>query len=143
MEFLKKPENEPKNLIVLDKIAHEEWTRVNFALRPDHHSSTPLVLEFVHLASTSAQGAFTYQKDDYTDSLIRQTRDANNNRVYHPPETGDKIILEVVKDTEACLPSWQLLELQWYLHRIARVCAAGEVLKAAFEKTVPRIPRPF
>ncbi|KAI0389670.1 hypothetical protein F5Y17DRAFT_472671 [Xylariaceae sp. FL0594] len=140
--FVKEPGHVPQNLIVLSSDAHKDWTNAKFALQPQHHSSSKLVLEFVWLASTQPREGTLYNRGMRdTTALIYQGPSATptSDPTLYVLRSGDRIIVESSDPAEAPLPLWELLQLQWDMQRISRACAAADVLAACFGRQGPPV----
>ncbi|KAI1812591.1 hypothetical protein GGS20DRAFT_557007 [Poronia punctata] len=68
------------------------------------------------------------------------TTSKSGSQRYHclpSPGIWRRVILETSNPEQVPLPSWELLHLQYDMQRIARACAAGDILAATPQRQVP------
>lgn len=110
---------------------HKYWGKVLFALKPLEQSDDGkwLTAEFHWLKQRTGEKSVTL-----TDMPILAT--ANdcpgcciklwNNHTEEKIVTGYKVTFDTDDPIERPLPSWELLDMQWHLQRIAAMAGAGE-----------------
>ncbi|KAL9113725.1 MAG: hypothetical protein Q9227_002170 [Pyrenula ochraceoflavens] len=121
-----------ENLICLSPNAHMYWTKACFALKPlkisDDHKR--LDIQFFWLPTNRYerakaimdQPALLASSTDRGPNSVKLFNNINERKL----RTGDKITLETDDTDKYPLPSFELLEMQWFLHRVAAMSAAAE-----------------
>ncbi|KAJ9261872.1 hypothetical protein DTO195F2_3860 [Paecilomyces variotii] len=142
-EIFRDPTNPSKlsdgcfNMICINPLAHELWNRGFFALRPISLSEDKktLIIEF-HWQPRPKHTKFDTidvlqcpgsSKDlESVDDNVLATRigDSTQTRFIR---TGDRFELRTEDPLTHPLPSWDLLEMQWYLTRVVSMSAAADV----------------
>jgi hypothetical protein len=126
-----KGQEEVYNLISLAPTVHAIWGRGLFALKPISESDDKKTLTVQFLWQEKQEGHFP--KIDLTTTPIstkglEQTAgvwlfDKNGKKI----QSGDYFELQTDDPIQKPLPSFELLELQWFLHRIQGMAGAADV----------------
>jgi hypothetical protein len=118
------------NLVTLAPSLHALWTKAHFALRPVDKSpdNKSLTVQFVRLPKYDRSSSIDIlQKpvslSDYKDVNGWPLYNAEVNRFI---SSGDLIVLETDDPKLRPLPSMELLDMQWVLHRLTAMSAAAE-----------------
>ncbi|PYH91750.1 hypothetical protein BO71DRAFT_358790 [Aspergillus ellipticus CBS 707.79] len=123
-----------RNLITLSPSAHAYWDRCLFALKPRPPSADmkTMEVEFLWLPATKrkhipSRMLLTTRPDLPSDrqSTGRCVK-LMNGHTDHPVKSGDIITLKTNDPDEFPLPSYELLQMQWVLHRIAAIRGAAD-----------------
>lgn len=128
-EYIKKPEYQHKNLIVLDTAVHRHWGLARFALKPlPVEDDTQLSLEF-HWLKPSKPGSVDHTRGDDATKIVNLRDDDPSGEELR---TGDIIRLQSDDSKAYPLPDAGLLSLQYHLNRVVRAAGAAEVLELLF-----------
>jgi hypothetical protein len=118
------------NLITLSRIAHDEWGRGAFALKPISVSDDGMTLTvqfFWQKKQKDIQTTMSLTTKPFsTEGLEENTgafRDDSKSGLYNARteqeiKSGDYFDLQTTDPTTKPLPSFQLLEMQWFVQRI-------------------------
>lgn len=124
----------PQNLITLSPTLHKLWGLSRFALKPMELSSDmkTLRVQFFWLPRN------TFMKDHKTLTVTDPPSWVNhddasplncklfNSRTEKKICSGDVITFETKNPITHPLPSWELLDMQWVLHRVVALSGAAE-----------------
>jgi hypothetical protein len=123
------------NLITLSRNAHDMWSRGAFALKPISESDDKMTLEvqffWQNKQKDTQQTMSLLTTPSSTEGLDENTgvfRGAarlyrNDKRI----QSGDYFKLQTDNPETKPLPSFQLLELQWFLQRIQGMAGAADI----------------
>ncbi|KAL4753236.1 hypothetical protein BDW72DRAFT_169134 [Aspergillus terricola var. indicus] len=136
---LQAPQDGCFNMLSLDKSAHALWGAGRFALRPMETSDRTLKVQF-HWQKRSSNGVTEldlltepessrglYGDTTYSLPVLTGTFTNNGEPLYKAIASGDILTIATHDPEHLPLPSWSLLEMQWYLQRIAGMSGAAEV----------------
>lgn len=126
------------NLITLSRGAHDMWARGAFALKPISESDdkTTLKLQFFwQKKQQEAQTAMSLLTTPFSTEGLSQNTDVFNGvaKLLREDEnvaairSGDYFTLQTNDPATKPLPSFTLLELQWFLQRIQGMAGAADV----------------
>jgi hypothetical protein len=119
-----------QNLLCLSPHAHAYWERAYFALKPMRISDDKkhLNVQFFwlslnpHVPGTTILQAPSLSASDQGPNLTRLF----NNDTCAIIKSGDEICLETDDPVSRPLPDFNLLEMQWFLHRVTAMSGAAE-----------------
>ncbi|EER36787.1 conserved hypothetical protein [Histoplasma capsulatum H143] len=129
------------NMLSLDKTAHALWGAGRFALRPVALSADrkAMQIEFywqkkpahgkdeIDLLSEPETSRGLYDYDDGEGlSCITGKRGKNGQPKYEALVSGQRVTVNTDDPDKRPLPSWDLLEMQWVLQRVAGMSGAAE-----------------
>jgi hypothetical protein len=123
------------NLITLSKTAHDYWNRGAFALKPIsiNEDKTTLKIQFFWQKKQNTQATMSLLTTPFSTEGLDQNEGAfeygtiklfDHNKKRHI-ESGDFFELETDDAIARPLPSFQLLEIQWFLTRIVGMAGAA------------------
>lgn len=121
----------PRNLLSLGSNMHEMWDKSFFALKPISATQGVVTVQFFWLKRNKVK-ATEEELDGYEGTIKAlcggDTCTWGPPQVAHRPsglpiQTGQ--LFEIRARDQEQLPSMELLQVQWYLRRIAAICAAG------------------
>lgn len=127
------------NLITLSPHAHFLWARGAFALKPISHDTTSLKLQFfwqkkqqeapraMNLTTTPFSTEGLTQNADVLDHAARLYKEGGEGEAALPLRSGDSFTLRIDDPERKPLPSFQLLELQWFLQRVMGMAGTADV----------------
>ncbi|KAL5340817.1 hypothetical protein BJX70DRAFT_95472 [Aspergillus crustosus] len=128
------------NLLSLDKYAHSLWGKGRYALRPlaGSDSKTLKVQLFWQRSSSDGLAEIDLLTEPKSSRGLYGDRDnslpvrtgackSNGEPEYRAIASGDIFTIETHDPEHLPLPSWPLLEMQWYLQRIAGMSGAAEI----------------
>lgn len=122
--------NACNNLISLTQTAHKWWGKAYFVLQPIELSedNKRLTLRFIWLPPTSRTKRFNPDRPSLQTYLDHGPGSSKLFNVLTEKKicTGDTICLETDDPMLRPLPSFALLEMQWFLHRLAAMSGAAE-----------------
>ncbi|KAF4984340.1 hypothetical protein FZEAL_451 [Fusarium zealandicum] len=120
-----------RNLLSLNHQYHFWWDKANFALKPLTTTANEITVQFHWLKTGNFKPRDHISRDSYLRlaSLDGPDGMAWGDRLAHrksglPIETGQTFIIKAEHPDD--LPSFELLQLQWDLLRVAAMCGAGE-----------------
>lgn len=119
------------NLICLSPNAHEFWGRAYFALQPIELSEDKkrLTIRFFWLQSHDKSSEVNIlQRPSLSSDLDHGPKASKlwNHETDKKIRSGDEFSLETDDPVARPLPSFALLEMQWFLHRVAAISGAAE-----------------
>jgi hypothetical protein len=139
-QYLQNPRDGCFNMLSLDKCAHALWGAGQFALRPMETSDSRTLKVQFHWQKRSSDGVAElglltepessrglYGDKDYSLPVLTGTYRDNGEPLYRAIASGDVFTITTHDPEHLPLPSWSLLEMQWYLQRIAGMSGAAEV----------------
>lgn len=123
----------PANRLSLNRQLHYWFGKARFAFKPLSHTSTTITLQFHWLrrAKLSPSTIIEISGEAFLDSTgLRIPPKTWGACLAHrasgvPIRTGQTFVIRA--DNANDLPSFELLELQWNLLRVAAICGAAEV----------------
>ncbi|PVH83703.1 hypothetical protein DL98DRAFT_528998 [Cadophora sp. DSE1049] len=128
------------NLITLSRGAHDMWARGAFALKPISGDKTTLKVQFFwQKKQQEGQTAMSLLTTPYsTEGLSQNTdvfggttaklhRDDEGDENIPTIRSGDYFMLQTDDPETKPLPSFTLLELQWFLQRVTGMAGAADV----------------
>jgi hypothetical protein len=120
------------NLISLSPIAHVKWAAGQFALKPISLSDDKMTLkvQFFWQKEQDTQTTMSLLTAPFPTEGLEQHQDSGltNWRTKQTIKSGDYFNLQTTDPTTKPLPSFQLLEMQWFLQRILGMTGgAGDV----------------
>jgi hypothetical protein len=137
-----------KNMITLSRDIHADWNHGNFALKPISLSSDHKTLQlavFIQEILLRQENA-NLQTDPIALDLCTDPPSTEGLCSFHPTRdeeltcipkhlggelgkvrTGDIITLKTSDPERLPLPDWDLLLMQWKLHRLVRLSGAAEI----------------
>jgi len=133
------------NLITLSSTAHRYWSRGAFALKPISISddNTTLKIQFFWQKKQNTQAAMNLltppfstedldQNEGALDSNVPKLLDFGfimlfNYRAKHCIKSGDFFELQTNDAIATPLPSFKLLEMQWFLQRVAGMAGTADL----------------
>lgn len=120
----------PKNLLTLNKTVHALWGKARFALRPIQSTATELKMEFYWLPGRERNKVNLCEKP--TDG--KPAASPLNCRLldceYFDMIVSGRLITLTTSDPENMpLPSFELLEMQWFLNRVAAMSGAADFIE--------------
>ncbi|KAL2185695.1 hypothetical protein L209DRAFT_756927 [Thermothelomyces heterothallicus CBS 203.75] len=121
--------NSPKNGISMSRQIHFWFDKTKFALKPLRQTPEGIVVQW-HWLKESILNPLVYILPNEDILLQAGVTDRNWGKglIAHREsgvriQTGQTFLLRQHED----MPSWELLEIQWNLHRIAAICGAADV----------------
>jgi hypothetical protein len=131
------------NLITLSRGAHEMWGRGAFALKPIFVSDNKMTLEvqfFWQKKQTDSQTMSLLTTPFSTEGLDQnegaydhgQRADLMNSRTRQCIKSGEYFKIQTDDPSTKPLPSFQLLEIQWFLQRILGMAGAADIDRPAY-----------
>lgn len=122
----------PANYLSLNHQLHFWFNKARFAFKPLSQTPTSITLQFHWLRRTNIQPTTTIDVDKETllDSAgLRTPPSTWGSCLAHrasgvPIQTGQTFVIRA--DNPGDLPSFELLELQWNLLRVAAICGAAD-----------------
>lgn len=129
-----------ENLITLTSTVHDLWGAAFFALKLLELSSNQksLKIQFFWLRQHRRVrgGAFPATKPSFPGGLNALPENIRlwNCKNLAPIHSGDFITLHTDSPDTHPLPSFELLEMQWFLHRVAALSAAADVYDDEFDE---------
>jgi hypothetical protein len=126
----------PKNYLSLGSHVHLWFDNALFALKPLRQTPTEIMVQW-HWLKRSRLLPRTFV--DYPQETFLQMAELNDaswgSCLAHrksgvPIQTGQTFVIRAEKPED--LPSFELLELQWNLLRVAAICGAGDVTDAGY-----------
>lgn len=129
-----------ENMITLSKDAHELWGEARFALRPLQlvNARTLRVQFFWQQKANNSIDEVDLLKEPMSSEGLKKsngmhmpltTSEGEGDRdspQYEPIRSGYEFDIVTEDPKNFPLPSWQLLEMQWHLQRVAAMSGAGE-----------------
>ncbi|KAJ5686611.1 hypothetical protein N7536_009230 [Penicillium majusculum] len=121
-----------ENLLSLCPNAHRLWGAFYFALQPLHlcDDSKELITRFYWMPEVTRDKVQVQDKPSislHPPAELLNLRVENTDGSAHKMNSGDLVIFQT-KDPESLpLPSWDLLQMQWILHRIGALSGAANV----------------
>lgn len=121
----------PRNMLSLAPHVHKYWGQALFALKPLEQSDDgkSLTAEFHWLKQRTGEKSVTVTEMPTLATAIDSPGCCIklwNNRTEQKIVTGHRVIFRTDDPIEHPLPSWELLEMQWHLQRVAAMAGAGE-----------------
>jgi hypothetical protein len=130
------------NLITLSKVAHIQWNRGAFALKPisvDDNNTTLKVQFFWQKKQNDTQATMSLLTTPFSTKDLDRNEgafDYGNTMLYNNRgeriKSGDFIELKTDDAAERPLPSFMLLELQWFLTRVVGMAGAAVPYEAGW-----------
>ncbi|KAJ5383831.1 hypothetical protein N7517_001742 [Penicillium concentricum] len=121
-----------ENLLSLCPNAHRLWGAFYFVLQPLHlrDDGKELIIRFYWLPEVTRDKVQVQDKPSislHPPAELLNLRVENTDGSVHKMNSGDLVIFQT-KDPESLpLPSWNLLQMQWILHRIGALSGAANV----------------
>ena len=130
------------NLITLSKVAHIQWNRGAFALKPisvDDNNTTLKVQFFWQKKQNDTQATMSLLTTPFSTKDLDRNEgafDYGNTMLYNDRgeriKSGDFIELKTDDAAERPLPNFILLELQWFLTRVVGMAGAAVTYEAGW-----------
>ncbi|KAF9252796.1 hypothetical protein DTO006G1_2043 [Penicillium roqueforti] len=121
-----------ENLLSLCPNAHRLWGACYFALQPLHlrDDGKELITRFYWLPEVTRQKVQIQAKPSislHPPADLLNLRVENTDGSAHKMNSGDLVIFQTKDPENLPLPSWDLLQMQWILHRIGALSGAANV----------------
>ncbi|OIW31471.1 hypothetical protein CONLIGDRAFT_629164 [Coniochaeta ligniaria NRRL 30616] len=132
-----------RNIFPLSPDAHAMWDRHLFALRPIRDPEDPARSMFVQVDWDTAADVFSGDRKEARrqgDYLTNHWEAEHDGEPLRTIETGDVFKITTKNAGTHPLPSFELLEIQYALHRILGNFSAAGFLKDLFRRPPPRVP---
>ncbi|KAG4437631.1 hypothetical protein IFR05_006892 [Cadophora sp. M221] len=135
------------NLITLSCGAHNLWARGAFALKPISCDKTTLKVQFfwqkkqqetqtaMSLLTTPFSTQGLSQNTDILPGAVRLWREVEGDENARAIRSGDYFTLHTDDPDTKPLPSFKLLELQWFLQRVVGMAGAADVYWPSLSET--------
>ncbi|PGH07766.1 hypothetical protein AJ79_06154 [Helicocarpus griseus UAMH5409] len=139
----KKQANVCQNMISLAPSAHAYWNKALFALKPLYiaNDKKSMVLQFFWLRPQRRNESVSLIEPpllrfdlDFPDEDVRLLNSETGMMI----RSGDKITLRTDDPDNKPLPSWDLLEMQWIIHRLIALSGEAEVEGPEYNDTDER-----
>ncbi|RAH70536.1 uncharacterized protein BO66DRAFT_290550, partial [Aspergillus aculeatinus CBS 121060] len=113
--------NEAGNTILLHSDVSDAWANLGFALKPLEMSQDcrSLTVQFYWLPGEVGPHSAPLTSAPAFGQIDTARFTFNNSRTNSLMRSGDIVVLRTKDPRNLPLPSFQLLEMQWYLHRAA------------------------
>ncbi|KAL4963578.1 uncharacterized protein BDV14DRAFT_89603 [Aspergillus stella-maris] len=138
-ETLSNPKDGCFNMLSLDKSAYALWGAGRFALRPiEAVSSESISVQFfwqrsssngvaeIDLSTDPESSREVYGDKDYSIPVFTGKYKDSGEPIYRAIASGDVFTIRTDDARDLPLSSWALLEMQWFLERVAGMSGAAE-----------------
>jgi hypothetical protein len=139
-EYLKKPEAQFSNLIMLDAGLHNAWTNARFALKPLPSNDVAEVALELHLLRNRSPGSIQHQQCNDPVDDHNYMAPVIDTRRGQPLQTGDVVHIRSSDPATYFLPDIELIRLQYHIQRVVQASVAAGPLTILFRDD--RSPRP-
>ncbi len=126
----------PKNYLSLSRQIHFWFNNARLALKPLRQTPTEIVVQWNWLKRTRLLPRIEVGQAQDTFLALAALKDAAwgsclaHRRSGVPIETGQTFVIRAEKPED--LPSFEMLEMQWNLLRVAAICGAADVPDASY-----------
>ncbi|KAH8805662.1 hypothetical protein F5884DRAFT_755225 [Xylogone sp. PMI_703] len=130
-----------ENLISMSPNAHAYWGRAYFALKPIKVSDDKksMTVQFFWLQKSQVPKLVTLGEVPQT---VATTNTVNKVKLHHydtnePLHSGEMITITTDDPVKTPLPSRDLLDMQWTLHRLTALCGGAEAIDYIYNPDEP------
>lgn len=128
-----------ENLLCLSSETHEAWTACSFALEPVEimNEGKTFITRFYWLPRNTIRNVSIHSpptinllsSPDQIESITIKYSDGS----IHEIQSGDQVAFHTADPITHPLPSWDLMSMQWTLHRICALSGAAETMDDGME----------